>query len=181
MQVLLKKFDLLIRDNSSATQAQIQRYLNNVFNSIEKDNNNEKKVFGYASVFDARTSEYYLYYSDAAKSFFRMTRNKYNLIPDNIVTTSNFMNVIKENLTELKRLILGNIRIVVDKIKINKNKTAELTNKPMGDIVFSTAEIDNGDYYEDFIVTLQDGKTLVGFNEEDVGKEVIVSYMTNDF
>ena len=175
MQVSLKKFDLLVRENSRATQQQIHDYLIRIFDHIEKDNTKSKKKFGYASVFDARTSEYYLYYSDNAKDFFKMTKNKYELVPQGIVTVSNFIDVIKNNLEKIKELLMP--KLITEKIKINNKGKATLSKRALGDLPFNTVEIERDSYYENFIVRLENEKTVIGLNPEDAGETILVTYL----
>lgn len=176
MSVSLKKFDLLIRENSKATQQEVHDYLIRVFNSIEKNNTENNKKLGFANVFDARTSEYYLYYSDNAKDFFNMTKNKYQLVPKGIVTISNFLDVFKKNLGKIKNMIMP--KIVTEKLIIDKNGKATLSQKALGDLPFDTVEVKRDSYYEDFIVRLENSQTIIGLNPEDAGKTILVTYLS---
>ena len=181
MSFVLKKFDLLVRDNSKATQEQIQNYLDKIFAHIEKNNNQSNyKKFGYAAVFDARTSEYYLYYSDNAKAFFNMTKNRYDLIPKNIITENNFLNILIKNITTIKSIVFDGLKLVTKKLRINEEGKVILPEKPMGDIVMNTVDVKKDNFYESFIVTLEDNNTLVGLSPEDFDKEVTVTYLDCD-
>jgi len=179
MEIKLKKFELLIRETSKVSNEDILNYLKKVFNNIEKNNNADKKTFGFSAVFDARTSEYYLYYSDKAKEFYKMTKNRYDLVPKGIVTRNNFMDTLKSNIGDIKKLLFSSIRIITEKLAINKKGEATLSSEALGDIIFNTAEVEQENYYEDYIVTLKDGHTVSGLPPEEVGKKVIVSYLSD--
>jgi len=180
MSVRLKKFELLVRETSKVNQKQIISYLNRVFHTMEQNNTKDDKTFGFATVFDARTSEYYLYYSDNAKAFFKMSRNRYDLVPKGIITEDNLIDKIKKHLSEIKDLILGSLKIRTVKATINNKGEVALPYNVEGDIVFNTAEVQMDNYYEDYIVTLRDGRTLQGLPPELAGKEVIVSYLSKE-
>lgn len=176
MGVSLKKFDLLVRENSRATEQQVLDYLQKVFAEIEKNNTKEHKVLGYAAVFDARVSEYYLYYSDSAKKVFNMTKNKYELIPKHLVTSDNFLTHLLNNIQYIKALILGGLKLITKKTKVESDGSIKLPDNIKGDIVLNTVEVKTDNYYEDFIVSV-DKKTLVGVPPSESGKEVLFSYL----
>lgn len=178
MDVSLKRFDLLIREVSSVTQEEILSYLENVFKTIEENNNESYKRFGYSAVFDARTSEYYLYYSDGARDFFKMSRNRYDLIPQGLITKSNFISFIKQNITEIKKILFGRIKIVTDKLKVNKKGEAKLNYEPSGDIIFNTAEVQKSTGSELYEVNMKDKDTITGLPAKDDEYQAIVSYLT---
>lgn len=177
MSVALKKIDLLIRDNSHATQYQIEAFLKNIFAQMEKENNEKRKIFGYAAVFDARTSEYYLYYSDEAVKFFNMTRNRYDLIPKGVLTKNNFLSFFKEKLNEITALIFSKLKLVTEDIKVKEDKKAYLSYKALGSLVFDTAEVQKGEYIESFIVSLENGKIVSGFTADEIGERIRVTYL----
>ena len=178
MENILKKFDLLIRYSSKSTEKEVVSYLDKVFIEMENHSDKCKRYVGYATVFDTRTNEYYLYYSDKAKEIFDLEKNRFDLIPKNIVTKKNFLSVFRENLSEIVKIIFNRVKITTEKIKIKHDGTATLTNKAMGDLIFNTVEIDHGDYVEDYIVTLENGRIVKGLSPNDVGKEITVSFLS---
>jgi len=138
MAIVFKRYDLLVRPQSTISDESLKELLDNVLAKIEKQSNPVEEYYGYAYVFDARTGEVYFYYSDKAKNDFNLGRNKFVMVPADMLTKSNFLDFFKSILNKIKALILP--RIVVERIKI-KNGRINLSNQPLGNIINNQIEI----------------------------------------
>jgi len=185
----LKKVDVLVREQSTATYQDIVNFLNRMFNNIyNTDTDDGSTLLGYAAVFDSRSGEYYLYYSNQAKSVYRLSKNRYDIIPQGIVTRSNFMSVFTDNISNIVTALRSYFAFGAYKIKtviktiINGSKI-ELDDRPEGDIINNIALVkvdEDNNVFDEFVVTI-DGNTIdLGATDDLTGKEAIVTYMTKE-
>jgi len=175
--IIFKRYDLLVRPQSTISKEDLKKLINNALARIESQSNPIEDYYGYAYVFDARTGEVYFYYSDKAKNKFDLGRNKFVMVPSDMLTQRNFLDFFKSILSKIKALLLP--RIVTEKVKV-KNGEIKLSHKPLGDIINNQVEINtlNGIIITEPIEIKGDTiKLKKRYNEE----EAQVSYLTDNF
>jgi len=185
----LKKVDVLVREQSTATYQDIVNFLNKMFNRIYNTTTDDGSILlGYAAVFDSRSGEYYLYYSNQAKSVYHLSKNRYDVIPQGIVTRNNFMTVFVENISNIVTALKSYFAFGAYKIKtvvktiVNGSKI-KLNDTPEGDIINNIALVkidENNNVFDEFIVTIDGNIVDLGTTEDLTGKEAIVTYMTKE-
>jgi hypothetical protein len=187
-QKLLKKIDILIRDNSKATKEDVQKFLKKLFKKIAKLSNEEVEYIGYATVFDARDNTYIWYYSDRAKEVYKIKYSEYIVVPAGVVTKKNFIKIFMDNISPIvaalkKYFVYGKYYIKTVTTKISQDNKIDISDIDIqGDIVNDSAlvvvkEQNNNKIFEEFIVNI-DGNTIIVESKDDLeGLEAIFTCM----
>jgi len=190
-QQILKKIDLLIRENSEATDEDIKKVLNDLFDRIAKKSNDKKEYIGYGTVFDSRKKTYTWVYSDRAKEVYGLSKQSYEVVPEGLVTKDNFLSHFMLNLslivTALKKYFVhGKYYIKTLTTKVSKDNEIILDNlNVQGDIINDAAlVVVNNDkhekIYEEFVVTLNEQVVKINSDRNLEGFETLLTFMIKE-
>jgi len=190
-QQILKRIDLLVRENSEATKEDIQQMLDKIFKKIANKSNDKKEYVGYGTVFDARNKTYIWVYSDRAKEIYGLTKTSYEVIPEGIVTKNNYLSYFMLNLslivTALKEYFTyGKYYIKTLTTKVLKDNKIDLKDTNVqGDVVNDTAlvvvkEENENKVYEEFVITLDEKVAVINDSKDLEGLEVMLTCMVNE-